>query len=132
MKLSEIRSAYEAYSGKLSSVNRQLAFAGIAVIWLFRISDHGKITIPEGMIIPIFLFVVSFFFDILQLLSQSLIWYSYYWYKRKKGTKEDDEMNEPEWPNIIPWSLLILKVIALIIAYWFLGLYLLKELCAIQ
>lgn len=130
MKLSEIRKSYEDSSGKLSSVNRQLAFAGIAVIWIFRKSDIGSINIDKDLTLPSLLFVVSFFLDILQFLSQSLIWYSYYWYKRNEGALEDKEMNEPERPNIIPWSFLILKVIALIIAYWFLGLYLWKELFA--
>lgn len=130
MKLSGIRKSYEDSSGKLSSVNRQLAFAGIAVIWIFRKSDIGSINIDKDLTLPSLLFVVSFFLDILQLLSQSLIWYGYYWHKRTKGASEEDEMNEPECPNIIPWFLLISKVIALIIAYWFLGLYLLKVLFA--
>ena len=36
MKLSEIRVAYEELSGKLSEINRQLCFAGFAVIWIFN------------------------------------------------------------------------------------------------
>lgn len=34
MKLSEIRDAYEEISGKLSDINRQLCFAGFAIIWI--------------------------------------------------------------------------------------------------
>lgn len=128
MKLHEIRTAYEGYSGKLSNVNRQLAYAGIALIWIFRISNNGKTTIPDGMLIPVLLFVISFLLDILQLLFQSLFWYFYYFYKRCKKFKENSEVNEPEWPNLFFWLLLVLKVIALIAAYFNLFLYLLKEL----
>jgi len=129
MKLSDIRLAYEEISGKLSNVNRQLTFAGIAVIWIFRITNNGKTIIPEGLIYPTLLFVVSFLLDILQSLSQSLFWYGYYLYKRRQDSNEDRVINEPEWPSFFFWALLVLKVLALIAAYFALGLYLWKELC---
>ena len=66
MKQSEIREAYEELSGMLSKFNRQLAFAGIGIVWLFRITDNnGNVTIDPGMLAPILCFVISFAFDIL-------------------------------------------------------------------
>lgn len=125
MKLSEIREDYEELSGLLSKFNRQLAFAGIGIVWLFRTTDTlGKTSIDTEMLTPILCFVISFGFDLLQYLWQSYAWYIFYWYKRKKGCKEEDEMNEPEWPNVIAWILFTVKVAALIAAYIHLGLYL--------
>lgn len=129
MKLSEIREDYEELSGLLSKFNRQLAFAGIGIVWLFRTTDaNGSTSVDTEMLTPILCFVISFGFDLLQYLWQSYAWYIFYWYKRNKGSREDDEMNEPEWPNIIAWSMFTIKVAALIAAYIHLGIYLYSRL----
>ncbi len=129
MILSEIRKDYEELSGILSKLNRQLAFAGIAIVWLFRTTDKtGTTSIEPSMLTPIMCFVISFAFDLLQYFWQSLSWYIYYWWKRHKGKNEDDNMNEPEWPNVIAWIMFSIKVVALIIAYISLGIYLYKKL----
>lgn len=129
MKLSEIRKAYEELSGSLSKFNRQLAFAGIGIVWLFRVTDStGNTTIDSAMLVPVLLFVISFAFDLLQYLYLSIAWYIYYWYQHKKGVKEDGEVNEPENMNVPAWIMWFLKVVALIIAYCSLGLYLYSKL----
>lgn len=126
MKQSEIREAYEELSGLLSKFNRQLAFAGIGIVWLFRITDKsGDVTIDREMLAPILCFIISFAFDLLQYLWQSYVWYLFYWYNRSyKKLKEDDETDEPEWPNVVAWVLFTVKVCALMAAYINLGIYL--------
>ncbi len=54
MKLDEIRKAYEDLSGSLSSVVRQINFAGIAIVWIFV----GKET--ETPYLNIFIMLVHF------------------------------------------------------------------------
>lgn len=124
MKLSEIREAYEELSGLLSKFNRQLAFAGIGIVWLFRTTTENGTTIDPAMLTPVLCFVISFAFDILQYFWQSYIWYIFYWYKRMEDTGEEDEANEPEWPNMVAWVIFTIKVCALIAAYIDLGVYL--------
>ena len=64
MKLSEIRKAYEELSGLLSKISRQLAFAGIGIVWLFRTTGaDGNASIDVGMITSIFCFVLSYRFS---------------------------------------------------------------------
>lgn len=128
MKLSEIRKAYEVISGKLSDVNRQLAFAGIGIIWIFKISNDGGTTIPNELLDPILLLVLSLGFDLMQYIFQTIIWYGYYIIKKKENSDEEREVNEPEWFNIICWALFGLKVISLITAYGLLFSYLWKQL----
>ena len=129
MKLSDIRKAYEDLSGSLSKYNRQLAFAGIGIIWLFRTTEaNGSTSIDPEMLNPIFCLVISFAFDILQYLWLSLYWYVYYLYKYEKGSTEDEEMSEPEWPNMIAWGMFTIKVSAMMSAYINLGLYLYPRL----
>ena len=116
-------------SGSLSKINRQLTFAGIGIVWLFRVTtEQGTTTIDKGMLVPILCFVISFGVDLLQYLWQSYIWYFFYWCKRKHGSKEEDEVNEPEWPNVVAWVMFTIKVLALMIAYICLGIFLYDHL----
>lgn len=128
MKLSEIRSDYVRYSTKLSDINRQLIFAGIAIVWLFRISTTDGITIPQDLLYPLLLFVASFLFDLIQYLVQSVIWYIYYWIKKSSNVSEDDIVAESELWNIPTWAFWLLKVLTLILGYYKLGEYLLNSL----
>lgn len=129
MKLEEIRKDYERYSTNVSSLNRQLIFAGLAIIWLFRIPEKGTASIPTELVDSLFFFVFSLCSDIFQYVTQSLIWAGYYWYNKCKhrSNKKNVEkcvVNEPEWPNLLPWLLWALKIIFLGIAYWKLACYL--------
>ena len=49
MKLSEYKKTYEDFSGKASNVVRQLSFAGIAVIWIFKVQSNGSLKIPDTL-----------------------------------------------------------------------------------
>ena len=60
MKLSEIRNAYEELSAKLSEINRQLCFAGFAIIWIFN-KSKGGVSVPEDLYLPAFLLCCSIF-----------------------------------------------------------------------
>ena len=48
MKLDEIRKAYEDLSGSLSSVVRQINFAGIAIVWIFVGKETETVNIFYG------------------------------------------------------------------------------------
>ena len=128
MKLSEIRKAYEDLTGKLSDINRQLCFAGFAIIWIFN-KTKGDIAVPEELYLPTFLLCCSIFSDILQYAISSVIWYFYYCCKKEEG-KDDNEVNvnEPEIFNMIPWFLFICKIISLICAYIKIGIFLISKL----
>jgi hypothetical protein len=117
MKLKEIREAYEELSGIASKLSRQLAFAGIGMIWIFRVSTGEQTSVPDGLLWPSILLISSLGIDLFQYLAQSITWYIYYIYQRKKNVKEDDEVNEPEWPNYPTWGLFFAKIIIMITAY---------------
>jgi hypothetical protein len=117
MKLEGIRTAYEELSGSASKLSRQLAFAGIGMIWIFRVSTGEETSLPAGLLWPSILLITSLGIDIIQYLLQSVIWYAYYYYKRSKGIKEDDEVDEPEWPNYFTWILFFVKIAVMVSAY---------------
>ena len=129
MKLSEIRKAYEELSGKLSDIVRQLAFAGIGIIWIFRINGtNNSILIPKELSIPLIFLIITFVLDILQYLISTIIWYFFYCKERKDGKKEDEEVQEKEVWNIPSWIIIFLKTITLMVAYIFLFI---RVFCAV-
>lgn len=71
MKLSEIRDAYEEISGKLSDINRQLCFAGFAIIWIFNKTDND-ISVPTELYLPALLLCASLFLIYYNMLYQHL------------------------------------------------------------
>ncbi len=128
MKLSEIRSAYEEISGKLSDINRQLCFAGFAIIWIFNKTDKD-ISVPMELYLPALCLCASLFFDLLQYAISSLAWYVYYLCQRKKDKKDEEvDVNEPECLNMIPWLFFFLKIILLIIGYFSIGVFLISKI----
>ena len=128
MKLSEIREAYEDLSGKLTDINRQLCFAGFAIIWIFNKST-GDFSVPQDLYLPAFLLCSALFADLLQYIVSSALWYIYYLKKRSNHNGDDSiEVDESEKLNIIPWLLFYLKSILLVVGYVFIGLFLISKL----
>lgn len=128
MKLSEIRCAYEELSGKLSDINRQLCFAGFAIIWIFN-KSIGDFSVPQDLYLPAFLLCSSLFADLLQYIISSASWYIYYLRKRSNNNNDETiEVDEPEKLNIIPWILFFIKISLLVIGYVFIGIFLILKL----
>ena len=128
MRLSQIREAYEELSGKLSDVNRQLAFAGIGIIWIFKITDDHSPIIPNELLEPVIFLIISLALDLCQSLIQTFTWYIYYLWKHYNNDDEEQIVHEPESFNCIPWLFLLFKVIALITAYIYLFIFLWERL----
>ena len=136
MTLKEIREDYVRYSANVSELSRNLSYAGIGVVWIFKQSaseDAIETTfmnsIPVELRWPLLLFIVVLILDLLQYVIQTAIWYPYYTkYKElHKDEKEDDvNLQEPESYNIIPWGFWFLKLMIVIIAYILMGLFLLR------
>lgn len=129
MKLSGIREAYEELSGKLSDIVRQLAFAGIGIIWIVSLNKpDSTVSISRELTFPLILLVFTLFLDALQYLVSTAIWYSVYHKHHKKGANEDTEINEKEAWNIPSWVIFIAKVLVLFTSYVLLFIYLWKIL----
>ena len=51
--ISEYREeAYYSATDTASSIARQLGFAGIAIIWIFKHGDAGVLTVPKELLWP--------------------------------------------------------------------------------
>jgi hypothetical protein len=124
-KLKEYKEDYYTFTGKVSEVNRSLAFSGIAIVWIFnKTNTNDLINIPSELSLPLFLFFITIALDLLQYLIGGLIWFFFYKYHENKGMDEEDEL---EAPNIFPLILHVLyfsKIIVNIIAFSILSKYL--------
>lgn len=133
LRLSEIRDAYERSSAKLSEINRQLCFAGFALVWIFN-KASTSLSIPDTLYFPLLFWCLSLTCDICQYGYKTGYWYFFY-IKHKKpqngsnGIKPEDEMviDEPEAPNAVTWILFIVKIAFLITGYIWMTVFLLSS-----
>ena len=118
IKLSKIQDEYYMRSGKASDVARQLAFAGVAIIWIFRIS--GTNTIPEIFYIPLLIFAVGFAIDLLQYFYSSFVFGVVVIWGEIYKMKMDTELSIPPFFSWITTILFVIKIVALVIGYVYL------------
>ncbi len=120
MKLKDARENYYDFSKKTSEIVRQLGFAGIALIWIFRAESNGKQIIPGNLIPAATLIVTGLAFDLLHAVVGTMVWGIYHRHKEKQGTKEQAEFLAPRWIN---WGTIFFfwaKTIVMVIAYIYL------------
>jgi len=128
MKLTEYRNDFYTYSGKASDLNRQLAFAGIAVIWLFKKDSSGELTIPRDLVFPGMFIVVSLILDMLHYCVASVTWRLFYRSKEKAGVNEEIEITHSVWLERPMWFLFLAKVAFVVLAYILILRFLIKVL----
>ena len=118
MKLSDAREGYYSHSAKASDVARQLAFAGIAIVWIYKKDVHGTPTI-DGSFIPATRWLIcALGADLLQYVSASIAWGVFArWKEKQVGVDETTEFSAPpllNWPGIVFFWM---KLACLLIAY---------------
>lgn len=135
MTLKEIREDYVRYSANVSELSRNLSYAGIGIVWIFKQSSPEEAmktafmnSIPYELRWPLLLFIVVLILDLFQYVIQTAIWYPYYKEQKEKHKDEKEEdvnLNEPEKYNTIPWWFWIFKLIIVVFAYVLMGCFLL-------
>lgn len=117
MKLSDFREDYYEFSGKVSDLVRQLGFAGLGTIWIFKHESAGQINVPKELIPVAALIILALTLDFLQYVIATMIWGRFARRHEKKGKRESDELTAPPWSNmpanICFWG----KVLIMVIAY---------------
>lgn len=121
MILKDFRDAYYDSSQSLSNISRQLALAGVALVWLFKTTllpatinnasvDTGLYLIEGDLYKALSFFIICLVLDYLQYFVKSLIWgIVHTWHDIKIGknkpNKENTEVNQPwaiiNWPAIV-------------------------------
>ena len=129
MKLADYRNAFYEFSGKASDLNRQLAFAAIALIWLFKKDVAGQPTIPRELIVAGILVVVSLALDMAHYCVASIIWRRFYRAKEREGVPDEKELDRHNDLLELPiWFFFVAKIISVVAAYFFIFIFLMRLL----
>ena len=130
MKLEDYRKDYYAFSTKASEICRQLSFAGIALIWVFKVEKGGPLAIPTTLLWPTLYLCSALALDLLHAVFGTFIWGTFARFHERKGVQDSDEIDSPAWFN---WPMLLCfwgKLTALIVAYALIFKYVLSLLRA--
>lgn len=125
MKLSEYKTDYYQYTSLASNGSRQLALAGIALVWVFKTQGASGYTLPNELLIPSIALIVSLGSDLLQYVAGSVTWGIFHRYHeaQRASMLEDPELEAPvyyTWPiNAFFYS----KILSVLIAYFYLLKY---------
>lgn len=84
MKVQDALDCYYESSGKVSELTRQLALAGIAVVWIFRVGTDHAPKFPKELLYALLFFVLTLAVDLLQYLYKTLLWGRYHYVKEKQ------------------------------------------------
>ena len=117
MELKKYLEAYHEFSGKASDIARQLAFAAIAIIWIFKTNSIEIIAIPNELIRPSALIIMALAFDLLQYVIASIIWKIFYSLKERKGVPVDQDVKASPWLSRIVLFFFIFKILFVIVGY---------------
>jgi hypothetical protein len=123
VKLKDYKNEFYELSGKASDFNRQIAFAGIAIIWLFKITTSNSTIIPKELILPVKLFVLALSLDLIHYVCSSTIWGFYFLIMERRQFREEDEVTHSGLLAIPIWLLYYSKIIVVLVAYYLLFIY---------
>ena len=112
MKLAAALDNYYVLSGILSTVNRQLCFAGIAVVWIFAVSSGGAISLPQTLHWPLLFLVMALGFDLFHYAIATLSWGIFHRHHEKRSPNPDRYLTVPPWINWPAITLSFLKVVS--------------------
>jgi hypothetical protein len=121
----EVWTQYKDYSQTTSDIARKIAFAGIAICWLFRDKNND---FPSLVMIALVFLLLFFLSDLLQYLITALLLRR--WIRKEEikmwenvGVIEGD-YNKPTWIDTPTFSFFVSKLTFLIISFIFLGIWL--------
>ncbi len=110
-------------TGTLSTLIRNLAFAGIGLIWIFKNTDLNSDILPKPLVSPLKFIVLGLIFDVGQYLWRSITIYIEYKIRDIKFSKKqisEADISDVTMPNYIAtgsWVFFSLKIIFVAIAY---------------
>lgn len=117
MNLKDCRDSYYYNSGKASDICRNLGFAGLALVWAFRVTSGEGATVPSDLRLAGVLLVGGLCLDFFQYLTGAIAWGVYHRVKEKRGTSENQEFLAPVWINYPANVCFYSKQIAIALAY---------------
>jgi hypothetical protein len=88
MNLEDAKAAYETLSGKASEIVRRISLAGVGIIWIFKSGTGNSLLLDRPLLRAAFFIFLALLLDFLQYVLGTTIWFTYFRYREKKGTKQ--------------------------------------------
>jgi hypothetical protein len=118
------------WSGKASDISRQLAFAGIALIWIFK-TGPTSLELPPQLVLAAAALILCLFFDLLQYLANVIIWAFYVPLREREfrvaGKPHTDDFEHSKWISAPGWLFFCLKMLALGVGQYTLFVFLVTQ-----
>jgi|SRR5467141_189008 len=127
MELGKFLQSFYDYSQKASDITRQLGFAGLAAIWIFKGTREGEPTVPHEFFLPGTLIIMGLACDLMQYVAGSIIWSAFYSARERRGFKSSDETMAPIWLNRPIYIFFYTKIILISSSYYFLLRFMLER-----
>ncbi len=126
LSVKDAQDVYYEASATLSTLSRQMAFAAIAIIWLFRIDNELGLALPQDLAICVIFVVLFFAFDLFQYGSKAILWSCLARQNEQEAIKKNENVKflAPSWYPKVPLVFFILKTIFLSVSYIFLLVFL--------
>lgn len=118
-RLSDIDQTKNDATGKASDVGRQLAFAGIATIWLLR-DETGSRPFGDVLLIALTLLASALLADFLQYVYCSFVWRKFYNDHFDKHKNDDALVDIPDSLSERTYIFFKTKIVLLFVGYLFL------------
>lgn len=126
MQLKDAKGNIDYYSEKASAAVRQLAFAGIVAVWIFRGDADASLRLPFFLILAMLAFCFSLGFDLLHYVVGAKTWRQINRHWEEKIGKLNPEAEIKFYPEQRRWidRLYWAKIIAVLTGYVALAVHL--------
>jgi nucleoside permease NupC len=120
-KLQDFLDDVYLYSENASTVNRQLSFAGIAILWIYKNPENSPVVLVSELVLPLLLWVISLGLDLIQYLFGTIAWLIFFERKEKKFNSKDlknpNNLTSPIWITRTIDVIFVFKCLTNIVAY---------------
>ncbi len=125
MRLNDYKKDFYEFSAKASDAARSAAFAGIALVWVFKLDAKPIPHLPRELLAPAGLFALGLASDLLQYVVGTGIWGAFHLYneRRLRNPQSDPQLSHPVWLPVPVHVFFVLKVLAVVVGYLLLGVY---------
>lgn len=128
MKNYEVWEQYKSYTRDVTEVSRKLGFAGTAICWVLKLPEGG---FSSSVLFALIFFVGFFVADILQSFLGALFirnWLRIEEVNKWKETQSiEGEYLKPGWLDYPSFTFFLLKVIFLLVGFYFLAVEILSR-----
>ena len=128
MKLEDYKKDSYEFSKSASDLVRQFAFAGIAIIWIFKLDKPQEHIIPIELIKPLLFLIFTLASDLLQYFIPSIIWSLFYIYHESMGRANDYDIKANRWFSKPGWIFYYGKIIMLVWAFILIAQFIIYKL----